>query len=197
MSIPEPSETIEQVRSLLLVIREALRHGVKKAGQFFDEEDSGSTDPWLAAHLVRWHAKTYLDGAGHTVHDLDEQYGREHVSFSGLRVVYKNFSIIIRKPTDGALPAPSSDVQRDWHSHNQECFEFMNLPAEPMTHLAVLWNADSKYQELTSLELALPRALGEAYWYASILNLETVEGHDDLPMGPADEQQEGGGTPDA
>src|SRR5688572_14508749 len=97
MTIPEPAEIIAEVEPMLIVIRGALRHGIKKAREYFNEEEEENPDPWLAPDLVRWNAKRHLDRGGHASEMLDEDYTRIPASNNGLRLTFKGFPIIVRK----------------------------------------------------------------------------------------------------
>ena len=194
MSIPTPPEIIAEAAPILEVIRAALRYGVKKARAYFEEEQT-EPDPVLAPNVIRWQAKRYFDHAGHAVHDLEEDYSRPAAGNNGLRLSFKRLRFIIRKAAEGELPVPSSETQKKFYSYNL-VFQFKDLPEDKEVHVIVLWDTDSAYSELTSLDLVLPRRGGEtreqtkAYWYAPILDLAETGDHGDLDIERRDDDKD-------
>jgi hypothetical protein len=178
MPIPESAEIIAETESMLMIVRDAVRYGIKKARAYFDGEEVEAADPWLAPNLVRWNAKRMLDGGGHATENLEADYTRNPASNNGLRLSFKRFLIVVRKSDDGALPVPASDTQRTIYSSNLELFESTAPPDDDDTiTLVVLWDADPNYTALTSLTLVLPRVGGdsrettESYWEVPILHV--------------------------
>lgn len=203
MTIPTPAQIIDETRAFLLVVREALEHGIRQARQFFDDEGE-LPDAWLAPDLVRWHAKRFLDSGGHLAQSLEEDYGRTPASNNGLRLTFKRFLVMVRKSDDGELPVPASQVQRDLYSRNQAVFEFIprtsSVDGQEIT-LAILWDADREYQNLISLILTLPRIGGEtrettkAYWSEPVMDIDgSAEGQDDLENYQRREDEAFGGS---
>jgi hypothetical protein len=186
MTIPHRQTVLAQIGPIVPVFRVALTLGLAGARQYFDDEHEDSPDSALAPNIVRWHARRYLDNAGHAVHDLPEDYDRQPLGNIGLMLVWGRFHFRLRKARDGELPVPASDTQRQFY--DQLCLEFdQQDPGE--IHLMVLWETDREYTQLTSLTVVLPQQGGtsrittRAYWSASILeDVETTSIDDDLPM---------------
>jgi hypothetical protein len=198
MKIPLPEELTPTLQPILAVIRAAIVHGIKRSREYFEQEGQ-QPDRDLAPEIVRYHAKRYLDNAGHAVHALDADYERPPVNKNGLRMVWKDFRILIRKSDDGELPVPGSNALVEFYSHNAT-FGFMTLEG-PTIHVVVLWDTDRWYSDLVAFQLALPssggltRDLTSAFWYAPIaLDAATEPDNDDLPYELKDDEQHQSGA---
>jgi len=186
MTIPHRSTVLAEIAPIVPVIRAALTFGLAGAKQYFDEQHEDTPDPSLAPDIVRWHARRYLDNAGHAVHDLSEDYERHPLGNIGLMLAWRRFRFRMRKVGDGQLPVPASTTQKQFY--DQLCLEFDHEDHGEL-RLMILWDTDKEYAQLISLRVALPRVGGDSrettqeFWSASILEeAATAAGDDDLPI---------------
>jgi len=186
MTIPHRSTVLAEIAPIVPVVRAALTTGLAGAKQYFDEQHESTPDASLAPDIVRWHARRYLDNAGHAVHELAADYERHPLGNIGLMLVWGRFQFRMRKVGDGQLPVPASTTQQQFY--DQLCLEFDQEDPGDL-RLMILWDTDEEYTELISLRVALPRVGGtsrettQEFWSASILEeAATAAGEDDLPI---------------
>jgi len=164
---PESEVVVADLEGLLPIVSEAIEFGIQKARDYFRSERK-RLERSLAAALVRFHAKHYMDDElalrGFTdveVSELEEDDAeagncrREELANNGLMILYKNYKIKILKSQNGELPAAGPSKSR------QE-FYTQELPlSEPMRggNLVVRWDVDSRYR-LTDIIVSRPYAGG-------------------------------------
>src|SRR5690349_2340888 len=102
--VPEPETVLSDLSGLLGILRSALEYGAGRARDYLGI----SPDPWLAAHITRFHAKTYLQSAGIATAEL---------AFSGLFVSDGRYPVRILKADHEDLPTPGpSEPKQDFYA---------------------------------------------------------------------------------
>lgn len=163
-SIPEPTVVLAEIEPLSPHLYTALEYGTMKAREYFDQENGGRTDYYLAPEIVRFHAKRYLDSVAEGL------FRTEPLARNGLYITeFRGLEIRVFKADDGVLPAPSSRAKHDFY---QQLTLAVFEPAQ-FLKLVVLWDVNGPYN-LSQLTLACPRSSDmtrgsvEAHWYAPI-----------------------------
>jgi hypothetical protein len=209
MNIPSPEAALSDLSRLLPIVYSALEYGTYKAREFFDQQEDHTIDPYLAAHLVRFHALAEIRRAGHNASEEDDDFDLGNVPNSGILISYGRYNIRILKSTkEGELPAPGHSISRQSFYH-QMSLPFPNRDGElPPVNLILLWDVMNPY-DLGKMILACPKAGGmtrdsvEAHWYnpipdACLLGKDTDHQKDglriqDLPISVTSKTESGRG----
>lgn len=166
--MPGADDVLRELALVLGLITEALNYGAFKATGYFQQEDKGKIDRSLAAHLLRFHAKKYLQARGQTVFEEESVPGDNHLDFqnvanSGLFLHCGRYHIRIRKAEDGDIPAPGQSLSRQ--QFYQQMQQSLPLPENEATdelhvNLLVYWDVVRLY-DLSSVRIACPIDGGE------------------------------------
>lgn len=208
---PESDEVLEDLKTELPVLCEAIEAGTQRAREVFEEENR-EVDRVCAPHIVRSMAKHVLKNSGHRVEDVDP----EKLANNGLLYHCGRYSIrVLKARQEGILPVPGPSERRQ-EFFNQKPTQGRILGWEAavgeatgkITHLVVCWDVDHEY-ELAELYLAMPKAGSatktsvESEW---ILSLDPIglsgtrrdvnggasqEDEDDLPIRRKDSRESG------
>ncbi|HEX7125670.1 MAG TPA: hypothetical protein VF406_07795 [Thermodesulfobacteriota bacterium] len=155
--IPTAEDVLPTIDPLLRAIYAALEAGTQSARDFFDSLGQ-PIDPSLAPALVRYHAKLYLDSAGHQVSVVE--FEREPLANNGLCLHTPAHSIrILKAALNGRPPVPGPSRARiAFYNQQPYLFPFMEeeLARAPL-NLLVLWDVTPAYA-LRSLSLVCPKS---------------------------------------
>lgn len=210
---PSSEEALKALAPILPLIYPGLEAGALEVREFFGEREQSIDDAALAAHLLRWRAKHYIDKAGP---DLDIEFEREPLANSGLSVFHNGYHIRIRKAVEGydddgepvalaPIPGPSAKLQEFYAQ--QLSLPGMDDQPETTLNLLLLWSVTSDYR-LAGLTLACPKAGGitresvRMYWQVPVphpaLSVERPPQiiDDNLPY-QVDKPEEEHGAPDS
>lgn len=166
--IPNPSETMDELRDLVAIIYRSLEHGVYEAREHF-EVKSLQPEASVFSTLVRLHAKDYL------LREDPNAFLVEDINLCGLSLQLPNHWIKIWKSEDAELPLPGDSAPKQ-DFYQQSLFPEGSVP-KPL-HLAVLWNLDS-LNNLSALWLVCPESGDENsatfHWRLQIPHPATIE----------------------
>lgn len=174
--IPAPEKVFNELNDVLCKINVALEYGTEKAREFFETlefEEKVTMDPFLAPHLVRYHAKKILEKMGHVITEDEGNVNLENIPNNGLSLNIGKYKLRILKSNDGGLPAPGHSQKRQ-HYYHQLPLELFHTGADSQkTNLILLWEVNSEFR-LGRLSLGCPRTGGltresvTAYWICRV-----------------------------
>lgn len=169
---PTPQFVVQNYRSVLRRVVDALRKGTLHARWYFDEMDE-EIDKALAPALVRKGAKRELILSGTAVQDEDDAAlatnGEvEFLSNLGLAVTAEGIRFRVLRSDEGTVPVPGPSRARQAFYKQQAYFPgwaalmaeaMASIPAIPseVTNCVLHWETDDEYN-LTNVYLALPLA---------------------------------------
>lgn len=169
----DPDEALALLSDVTDCVWDALESGLAKAREYFDAEGT-DFDPFLAAHLARYHAKLHLES-----NQQHAEYERVDLSNSGLRILVNRgdwrIDLRIRKSDDGRLPVPQSDSMRLFYHQPVMLGFYPDQPAAYQTIcLVALWEAPKSYTHVTAINLSCPSESGnyrgevKEHWNVSV-----------------------------
>lgn len=177
--VPEAEIVIRDLKAIWPIIYSAFDYGTYQTLEFFKER---VIDPFLAAHLVRYHAKEALN------RDSEGYFKIENVPNSGLFLFNDNYYIRVIKTRWDKLPPPRYSLSRQQYyqqqrprlsfSPPQACLplpEFRDYQTGNKLNLIILWDLEpeSKYK-IGSISLACPKDGGlrqssvVAFWHRHV-----------------------------
>lgn len=136
---------LEQIGPIVPLLHEAAEDATHRARAFFDElgwPEGERTDPFLFAHLVRFHVGRFLDSRGHAT-DLDKQW----MSNSGVAFRCGWTDVRFIKSSYGRLPAPGPSRTRRRFYHQDITTPFWESSLENrhsivLVNLVITWDID-------------------------------------------------------
>lgn len=164
----EASELLRRLQPIVPMLWEALETGVEVARDHF-ERSGARRDPYLAAHLTRFHTRWALERSLPGVDfEVDENIPSiPNLPNSGIRVRLAGVELWILKTFQGGVPAPGRSRRR------QEAWQQPMFELKPARTLLVLWDVDDNY-ELAVVSLVRPKkgdadpTSGEALWEVAL-----------------------------
>ena len=165
ITIPKFEFVLRDLSFLWPICYSALDYGADHTVGFFKEK---KVDPWLASHLVRYHAKEALD------RDNGGRFKIENIPNSGLCLHNEKYCVRINKarlykPPD-KLPSPKSISRLQYYQQQEEarplpgpqlCFplpELQDCQNSDKLHLVMLWDVDSESKyKIGPISLACPK----------------------------------------
>ncbi len=144
-----------------LVLYQSLEQAASKVATFREAECPGERlDDGLAATLIRFHVKRFLDSKGINA-QLDEDWSMEKLPFLGISFHYNGYHVRILKGPSGNLPGcGTSEKKIRFYGQIPSMYLVGKTPQRTTANLLLLWDFDLNYG-LSGLWLALP-AVGAA-----------------------------------
>jgi hypothetical protein len=183
-AIPQPHDVLRDLDSTIIpLVFQGLEDGTARARDYFESQGS-RFDAFVAANLVRYHARLHLESSGQAA-----QFGMEDLTNNGLLLNYDMYRIRVLKADRGAVPAPGLSRARQLFWSQNFNFWQLELPFDwglsflgrrPL-HLLLVWDVTPRYN-LNELVLACPKkgnvnpSATEMYWTWPILHpAETMQ----------------------
>lgn len=155
--IPPMQKALADLSAYFPTFYDVFESGFDRAKSHFQEYDA-AYDPWLHAHLIRFHAKQLFIQRGMDT----EEYQPENLANSGLQLFLEGWFLRMRKSANGDVPPPG-------RSRAQHCYYQQILPEDfgDMHNLLLLWNATSR-GDFKGLSLVYPLSANVVKWRAEI-----------------------------
>lgn len=168
--LPDFSTAMRNLGRVPLILYRALEEGASKTASFREAEcPDQRLDEGLAATLLRFHAKRFLDHEGIDT-QLDEDWSLDWLPFLGISFHYNGYHVRILKGSGGCLPGcGTSEKKIQFYGQIATMYLVGTQPQRTSANLLVLWDFDSAYG-LSGLWLALPAVGGSraadvsAFW---------------------------------
>jgi len=141
-----------------LILYQGSEHAAAKVAAFREAECPGERlDDGLAATLMRFHLKRFLDSKGIDA-QLDEDWSLEKLPFLGISLHYNDYHVRILKGAGGILPGcGTSERKIRFYGQIPSMYLIGPKPHRRTANLLVLWDFNPSYG-LSGLWLALPSA---------------------------------------
>lgn len=158
--IPDPETALAEMAELRPLLYEAFEVGTQVAREHFATTEA-SFDPWMFAHLTRFHAKQHLIRLGYPVSDTGDGHSLEEIPYSGLWLRFQArerlYQIRIFKSHYGDTPSPgNSAIKQRYYQQLPVGVELTEEQQKAVVNLLVLWDVNGLHT-LTGLSLVCPR----------------------------------------
>lgn len=149
--VPEFVVVCRRLAPLLPKVYSAIDHGTSKTDEFFERENSGIIDPYLAPALVRHFALRELRKLTPNAKDEDN-ISLDNVPNNGIYIHCREYHIRILKSSNGQPPYPGRSISRQEFYQQQIPFNFYKEGVNLLIH----WDVNPPYN-LSTLYMACPR----------------------------------------